>query len=556
MNLQSDGSRALRGGPWTSILSTFTLLTLLAGLVMVGGARELGPVNLVSGPVDITDLPGTVSDQYGTTGVEGIDKIIDNTPYTKYFTFNSTSWVQFVATNTAVVTSYSVTSANDYADRDPKNWVFEASTTGATWTTLNTQTNQTFVARFTKKTYSFSNTGSYRYYRLRTTANNGAPFFQIAELQIFGTTTGTVPAPAAPSGIVATAVSDEQVQITWSDNTRYETGYGLERRVGFGAWTLVKNLPIGTTRYYDLGRSGSTSYTYRVRALGTTNSSYATSSAVTTLSTTPPATYTEAYHGSGGPNELLTLVSATSDVVIYRDPQVPTNLSWAVTYIQQIYAHVRASYPALQGQRLWVTLHNDPGPGGSAQFFVHPHTNYHSMIDMYDADWSTSTALKRDVIAHEIGHLIEFAGYGIVDSPAYQLWSDSKWCEIFQYRAYLESGLTADATRWYNDKSTDPADGFPAATTDWFSQWFDPITDNYNGATTLNNYFLLLSQHFHRFNGWYARDLNMGEFVHFWSGATGANQQSLAQTAFGWNSTWQAELDQAKIDFPGVTYTP
>ncbi|GAA1813300.1 hypothetical protein GCM10009682_38090 [Luedemannella flava] len=27
-------------------------------------------------------------------------------------------------------------------------------------------------------------------------------------------------------------------------------------------------------------------------------------------------------------------------------------------------------------------------------------------------------------------------------------------------------------------------------------------------------------------------------------------------TAFSWPARWQAELDQAKIDFPGVTYTP
>jgi hypothetical protein len=243
--------------------------------------------------------------------------------------------------------------------------------------------------------------------------------------------------------------------------------------------------------------------------------------------------------------------------VIYRDPQVSTaNLSWAITYIQQIYVHVRASYPAMQGQRLWVTLHNDPGPGGSAQFFGNPDTRYHNVVEMYDADWNTPTALKLDVIAHEIGHTIEFAGYGTLDSPAYFLWHDSKWCEIFQYWAYRGAGLNADATRWYNEKSTDPVDGYPAATTDWFTQWFYPITANYNGATTLNNYFQLLSQHYHQFNGWYPTTMNIGEFVHFWSGATGANQLPRAQTAFGWNSTWQAQLDQAKIDFPGVTYTP
>jgi hypothetical protein len=534
---------------------------LVAALVMQGGPRDLGPVSLAA-VVDITDLPGTVSDQYGTTGVEGVDKVIDNTPYMKYFTSGSTPWVQFVADNAAVVTGYSVTVANDWPDRDPKDWVFEASTTGTTWTTLNTQTNQTFVSRFVKKTYSFSNTASYRYYRLRITASNGSPNFQMSELQIFGTTTGTAPAPAAPSGISANAVSDEQVQITWNDNTRYETGYGLERRVGAGAWTLVKNLPIGTTRYYDIGRSGSTTYTYRVRALGTPDSAYATSSAVTTMSTTPPATYMETFHVPGGhPNELLTLVSATSDVVIYRDPNVSTaNLGWAVTYIQQIYGHVRASYPAMQGQRLWVTLHHDFGPGGTAGFYGNPATKFHNMAEVADLDWTTPTGLKLDTIAHEIAHTIEFAGYGVLDSPAFALWGDGKWAEIFNYWAYRGAGLNADANRWFIEKTTDAVDGFPAATTDWFTQWFYPITNNYNGATTLNNYFLLLSQHYHKFNGHYPdlypNGINMGEFVHFWSGATGANQQPRAQTAFGWNATWQAELTQAKADFPGVTYTP
>ena len=66
-----------------------------------------------------------------------------------------------------------------------------------------------------------------------------------------------------------------------------------------------------------------------------------------------------------------------------------------------------------------------------APSFGNPDTKYHNVIEMYDADWNTPSALKLDVIAHEIGHTIEFAGYGTLDSPAYFLWHDSKWCEIF-----------------------------------------------------------------------------------------------------------------------------
>jgi len=53
----------------------------------------------------------------------------------------------------------------------------------------------------------------------------------------------------------------------------------------------------------------------------------------------------------------------------------------------------------------------------------------------------------------------------------------------------------------------------------------------------------------------YARDLNYGEFFHFWSGAAGANLKELAQKAFGWTSQFQKEFEQALHDFPGVEYT-
>ena len=52
--------------------------------------------------------------------------------------------------------------------------------------------------------------------------------------------------------------------------------------------------------------------------------------------------------------------------------------------------------------------------------------------------------------------------------------------------------------------------------------------------------------------------MNFGEFVHFWSGAAGANLEGLALTAFGnkdeQGNDWQVQLAKAKTDFPKITY--
>lgn len=84
-----------------------------------------------------------------------------------------------------IATSYSVTSANDFPARDPKNWSLQGSNNGTSWTTLDTRTGQTFASRFLTKTYTFSNTTAYSYYRLNVTANNGGAELQIAEIGLY-----------------------------------------------------------------------------------------------------------------------------------------------------------------------------------------------------------------------------------------------------------------------------------------------------------------------------------------------------------------------------------
>ncbi len=81
--------------------------------------------------------------------------------------------------------------------------------------------------------------------------------------------TGDQTPPTAPSNLTATAASSTQIDLSWSaatDNVAV-TGYRLERCQGSGCSGFAEIAqPTGTT-FSDAGRSASTSYSYRVRAV-------------------------------------------------------------------------------------------------------------------------------------------------------------------------------------------------------------------------------------------------------------------------------------------------
>src|SRR5262249_1753283 len=120
---------------------------------------------------DITNFTGTISDQWAMTQDIGSSKLIDNSTSFRYLTVHPTTWLQFVSDDAHVVTRYAITSANNPPGRDPRDWTFQGSNDGVSWTTLSTLTNQMFTRRYQKRNYSFTNSTPYRYYRLNVLAN-------------------------------------------------------------------------------------------------------------------------------------------------------------------------------------------------------------------------------------------------------------------------------------------------------------------------------------------------------------------------------------------------
>jgi len=124
-------------------------------------------------------------------------------------------------------------------------------------------------------------------YRIRATnASGDSGFSATASAQTF-------PAPpAAPSGLSLNAVSGRSVQLTWQDNSATETGFEVMRSgPDGGGYQLVVTTAANAHGYLDAtGLAGSTTYSYRVRAVNAGGgSSFTAPQSVTTPPDLPAA---------------------------------------------------------------------------------------------------------------------------------------------------------------------------------------------------------------------------------------------------------------------------
>ena len=96
-------------------------------------------------------------------------------------------------------------------------------------------------------------------------------------------------APTTPTGLIANAVSNQQVNISWTDNATTETAYQLFRSTGNNsAYRVLATLPANTTQYTDTACFPNVSYFYRVRAvLQESFSAYSNEQMARTFNTRP-----------------------------------------------------------------------------------------------------------------------------------------------------------------------------------------------------------------------------------------------------------------------------
>ncbi|MFF7522660.1 GH92 family glycosyl hydrolase [Streptomyces pseudovenezuelae] len=152
-----------------------------------------------------TGIPGNVTDHVtdvrasaeNASGGEVKENLADSEPGTKWLAFASTGWAEFDLDQPVKAVTYALTSANDAAERDPRDWTLKGSTDGKDWKTLDTRAGETFAERFQTKSYDIpaDAVAEYRHFRLDITANNGASgIVQLADVQFStGASDGPVP---------------------------------------------------------------------------------------------------------------------------------------------------------------------------------------------------------------------------------------------------------------------------------------------------------------------------------------------------------------------------
>ncbi|HJQ09754.1 MAG TPA: fibronectin type III domain-containing protein [Gemmatimonadaceae bacterium] len=71
-----------------------------------------------------------------------------------------------------------------------------------------------------------------------------------------------------PTGVVATVVDQQTIDVTWNDNASYETGYEVMRSLAGGAWESIAVLPANTTSFRDTGLTPGADYCYFISMIG------------------------------------------------------------------------------------------------------------------------------------------------------------------------------------------------------------------------------------------------------------------------------------------------
>ncbi|WP_318200748.1 GH92 family glycosyl hydrolase [Streptomyces sp. SCL15-4] len=148
-------------------------------------------------------IPGNVTDHVTEVRAGGEnagagevkENLVDGEPGTKWLTFEPAGWAEFDLDKPAAIATYALTSANDHAERDPRDWTLKASADGTHWTTVDTRSGETFSERYQTKSYDLAEPALYQHFRLEVTRNNGAAdILQLADVQ-FSTGGGGGPVP-------------------------------------------------------------------------------------------------------------------------------------------------------------------------------------------------------------------------------------------------------------------------------------------------------------------------------------------------------------------------
>jgi alpha-L-fucosidase 2 len=153
-----------------------------------GCYQTLGKLTIAQNGEPLDD-PFSPSRHHGAGERTMIANTIDGNSGTKWFVINASqpvSWQQ-AWPEPKTIDSYSLTSADDAPERDPRSWMLEGSTDGIEWQELDRRTlDNPFEQRHQTKTFKLSKPGTFSFYRITFEPPPGKKF-QLSEITLGGT---------------------------------------------------------------------------------------------------------------------------------------------------------------------------------------------------------------------------------------------------------------------------------------------------------------------------------------------------------------------------------
>jgi len=121
---------------------------------------------------------------------EQVSNITDGNTATKFLDFNYYDGLGFIVNLggvSKIATSMDVTTADDSPERDPKNFEVFGSNNGTQYTSIATGVITCSTQRFYTRSYTFTNTQGYTYYKLvfKNQCNTIEQMIQLSEVQLF-----------------------------------------------------------------------------------------------------------------------------------------------------------------------------------------------------------------------------------------------------------------------------------------------------------------------------------------------------------------------------------
>lgn len=209
--------------------------------------------NYAQGIFDDSIHTATNFGSVNSPGGEGVQNIIDQNSNTKFLDFNAFDGIGFevdLLGVSATAIAMEFVTANDAPERDPTNYEISGSNDGMTYTSIATGNLPCVSTRFFSRTFSFTNTNSYTYYRVNFTGTCGTSSInQIADVQLFESI-GDSPVITCPANITMNNTAGQCDTVVNYNVTVNDTEDGALTPTVTSGLASGATFPVGVTEVF------------------------------------------------------------------------------------------------------------------------------------------------------------------------------------------------------------------------------------------------------------------------------------------------------------------